>query len=179
MKNPVSLKKTVRTVVALSTVAIALALAGCGGSHAGRPATSSRPPITPSSEPPVTSAPAPKSTGTPIVMDIGGQEIAGELDTSATSLSLLAQLPLTLSFRDFGGQEKVAELPAPLDLTGAPAGSDASPTTIGYYAPDQRLVLYYDHVGYFAGIVPIGTYEDTRAIETQSINFTVTLREAD
>src|SRR3954454_9446033 len=51
-----------------------------------------------------------------------------------------------LSFRDYAGQEKVAELPAPLNLDGAPKGSDAAPLTIGYYVPDQRLVLYYQPV---------------------------------
>lgn len=55
----------------------------------------------------------------------------------ATSVSLLAQLPLTLSFRDHGGQEKNSRLPAPLDLAGAPDGSDAAPLTIGYCVPNQ------------------------------------------
>jgi hypothetical protein len=123
--------------------------------------------------------PTSASAGTPVALEFAGHEIAGELDNSATSLSLLAQLPLTLSFRDYGGQEKIAEIPVPLDLTGAPAGSDAAPLTVGYHVPDQRLILYYAHVGYFDGIVPIGTYEDTGAVERQSGDFTLTLRESD
>ncbi|MDN4644775.1 cyclophilin-like fold protein [Arthrobacter sp. PsM3] len=111
-------------------------------------------------------------------MELDGREIAGELDNSPTSASLLAQLPLMLSFRDHGGQEKISELPAPLDLDGAPKGSDAAPPTIGYYAPERSLVLYYHQVGRFAGIVPIGTYQNSDAVRNQIDGFTVTIRKA-
>ena len=84
-----------------------------------------------------------------------------------------------MAFRDHGGQEKLAQLPAPLDLEGAPQGSEAAPLTIGYYAPDQSLVLYYRHVGYFNGIVPIGTFQNAAAIENQVDGFSATIRKAD
>ncbi|MFT2706125.1 cyclophilin-like fold protein [Clavibacter zhangzhiyongii] len=115
---------------------------------------------------------------TPIVIEVDGQQMPGELDGSATSASLIDQLPLTLPFRDYGGQEKVAELPAPLNLDGAPEGSDAPALAIGYYVPDQRLVLYYDDVSYYAGIVPLGTYDDTIGLEGRTDPFTVTIRVA-
>ncbi|WP_306902473.1 cyclophilin-like fold protein [Arthrobacter pascens] len=85
------------------------------------------------------------------------------------------QLPLTLTFKDHGDQEKIAGLPTPLALEGMPAGSDAAPLTIGYYAPEQALVLYYKYVGRFNGIVPIGTFEDLAAIRDQAYGFTATL----
>lgn len=153
-------------------VVIAIALAGCTYSPAGNAGTRSPSPVTPAAT--RTPAPAPS----PIVIELDGQKIAGELDSSATSVSLLAQLPLTLSFRDHGGQEKISRLPAPLDLEGAPEGSHAAPLTIGYYVPEQSLVLYYHDVGYFAGIVPIGTYENADAIR-KTDGFTVTIRKAD
>lgn len=162
---------------ALVLIAAAVAMAGCsydpGGSSDTRPPS----PGLPASDPAV--APTATSTTTPIVIELQGQRIAGKLDGSATSASLLAQLPLTLKFRDHGGQEKLAQLPAPLDLEGAPEGSDAAPLTIGYYAPDQSLVLYYRHVGHFNGIVPLGTYEITGAIENQADGFAATIRKAD
>ncbi len=111
-----------------------------------------------------------------IVIEIDGQSITGRLNDSAASASLLGQLPLTLSFHDFRGQEKIASLPAPLDLRGAPAGSDAAQLTIGYYAPNQGLVLYYEHVGYFAGIVPLGTFDDISALRAHTSDFTGTVR---
>jgi hypothetical protein len=118
------------------------------------------------------------SASTAIVIVVDGREIAGELDASAASASLVALLPLTLSFRDYGGQEKIADLPAPLDLEGAAPGSDAAPRTIGYYAPSRALVLYYDHVGYFPGIVPLGTFRNAEAIVSQTSDFSATIRSA-
>ncbi|MEP7764232.1 cyclophilin-like fold protein [Sanguibacter sp. 25GB23B1] len=124
-------------------------------------------------------SPAPVSTTTPIVIELDGHQTTGELDASATSASLVAQLPLTLPLRDFGGQEKLAELPVPLDLDGAPAGSAAPALTIGYYVPDQALILYYEDVGYFSGIVPLGTYDDAAALENRADELTITLRSAE
>lgn len=101
--------------------------------------------------------------------------MTGTLCGNATARSLIDQLPLTLSFSDYGGQEKLAELPEPPSLDGVPAGDDADPLTIGYYVPGQVLVLYYGHVGYFRGIVRIGTFDDLAAIRDRSGRFTATL----
>jgi hypothetical protein len=162
-------------------VILTVALTAC--SSAGEQAVD--PETTPSAagtQAPGTSAavasPSPSAETTPITLELDDEQIVGELDGSATSASLISQLPLTLSFRDYGGQEKVAELPAPLDLEGAPAGSNAAALTIGYYVPDQRLVLYYDDVSYFSGIVPIGTYQDADPIRDRPDSFTVTVRRA-
>ena len=113
---------------------------------------------------------------TPLLLDVNGSTISARLDGSAVSDSLVEQLPLTLPVRDFGGQEKVADLPKPLDLDGAPAGSGAEPGLIGYYVPDQRLILYYEQVGYHAGIAPLGTFDDVPAIEGAPDGTTLTLR---
>ncbi|QHC58732.1 cyclophilin-like fold protein [Rathayibacter sp. VKM Ac-2760] len=113
---------------------------------------------------------------TPIVLDIGGVEVTARLDGSATSASLLARLPLTLTFRDLGGQEKLADLGEALSLRGAPDRSDARPCTIGYYSPTRNLVLYYEHVGSFAGIVPFGTFDAIEPVRDLADGTLVTLR---
>lgn len=161
---------------AMVLIATAVAVAGCSYNPGGGADTRPPSPVSPASDPIV--APTATSTTAPIVIELQGQRIAGELDGSAASASLLAQLPPTLAFRDHGGQEKLSGLPAPLDLGGAPKGSHAAPLTIGYYAPDQSLVLYCDHVGYFNGIVPIGIYDNTDAVRNQTGAFTVTIRKA-
>lgn len=106
MNDRFSLKDAVLTVVLPATVVIALALGGCAGSQVENTTANSPSLVAPSREPTATETPT--SAGTPIVMELAGQEIAAELDNGATALSLLAQLPLRLSFRDYGGQEKVA-----------------------------------------------------------------------
>lgn len=114
------------------------------------------------------------STEASIHFTVHGTAVGGTLRPSAATSSLLAQLPLELAFDDFGGQEKLAPLPAPLDLDGMPAGSSAEPGTIGYYAPHQVLVLYYASVGYFRGIVPIGTFDDVATVR-DAAPFTTTV----
>ncbi|ASD22555.1 hypothetical protein B7495_11035 [Cryobacterium sp. LW097] len=103
-------------------------------------------------------------TETNITITVNDTTVTGVLQINAASASLLAQLPLELSFKDFGAQEKIAGLPAPLSLDGMPSGGSAEPGTIGYYAPDQALVLYYDTVGYYSGIIPIGTFNEVAAV---------------
>lgn len=117
----------------------------------------------------------PATDGTPITIEFDGGEVAGVLGDSATARSLIDQLPLTLTFSDFGSQEKIANLPAPLSLEGAPSGDDADPLTIGYYAPSQALVLYYEHVGNYNGIVRIGTFEDLELIRGLDEDFEATV----
>ncbi|MCY1674935.1 cyclophilin-like fold protein [Pseudarthrobacter sp. SL88] len=115
---------------------------------------------------------------TPITIDIGGGVVTGRLSGNATARSLAGMLPVTLSFRDYGGQEKIAVLPEPLPLDGVPAGDSADPLAIGYYAPDQAIVLYYEHVGNARGIVGIGSFDDLRPIRDQTEEFTATLTAA-
>jgi hypothetical protein len=156
---------------------IAVALSGCSGGT-DESALGSSAPTEPGPSPDST-APATTATTTPIIIEFADQQIAGELGDSAASASFIEQLPLTISFRDYGRQEKIAELPAPLNLDGAPDGSDAAPMTIGYYVPDQSLVLYYKQVGYFPGIVPLGTFQDANPVQSQTGDFSVTIRKAD
>jgi hypothetical protein len=165
---------------------LALALPGCASAGAGGTGTASAPPATTAS-PGTPAAPdadagtpdPPAAGSTPITFELDGREMPGELDSTPASASLIDQLPLTLPLRDLGGQEKVAELPAPLDLDGAPEASDAPALTIGYYVPDQRLILYYDDVGSHAGIVPLGAYEDTVGLRDLPDGTSVTIRSAD
>jgi hypothetical protein len=104
------------------------------------------------------------STETTITISIDGAPVNAVLQNSAAAASLVAQLPLELSFEDYGGQEKIAGIPAPLNLDGLPSGGSAEPGTFGYYAPDQAIVLYYDSVGYYEGIIPLGTFDDVAAV---------------
>ena len=120
------------------------------------------------------SAKAP-AEGTPITIRIDTGTVTGTVSGNVTARSLIDQLPLTLSFSDYGGQEKLAELPEPLSLDGVPAGDDADPLTLGNYAPGQVLVLYYEHVGYFRGIVRLGTFDDLAAIRDRCGRFTATV----
>lgn len=116
------------------------------------------------------------STETSIRVIIGDQTLTGRLWDNAAARDLLAQLPLTLSFRDFNDLEKISSLPRRLSTAGLPDGDDPMPGDIGYYAPWGNLVLYYGDVGYFSGIVRLGQVDaDLSLIASQPDDFTATI----
>src|SRR5215218_3349585 len=100
---------------------------------------------------------------TRVGITIGKTVLTAHLRDSAAARSLIAQLPLRLSFRDFHGQEKVADFPRPLSMRGMPKSADPRPGEIGYYAPTQALVFYYTDVGRFDGIARIGHFDGSLA----------------
>lgn len=109
-------------------------------------------------------APAPTTVGdsgargpVPVTLIIGDRRYAATLSDNPTARDLLTLVPLTLSFRDYNRVEKIAPLPRRLTVDGVPAGADPEVGDLGYYAPDGVLVLYYGEVGYFPGIVRLGT----------------------
>ena len=110
---------------------------------------------------------------TPIRVIIGDTVLTGRLWDNATARDLFAQLPLTLTFRDFNGVDPLAQLPRKLSMDGVPAGDDPFPRDIGYYNPSGDLVFYYDDVSYFNGIVRLGQFDGSMdAIVSQTGDFT-------
>jgi hypothetical protein len=114
--------------------------------------------------------------GTPLKITIADTVITARLADNATARDLAAQLPLTLTFKDFHQVEKIAKLARPLSMEGVPAGADPDVGDIGYYAPSGDLVFYYGDVGYWNGIVRIGRFDTTmELIGQQPDNFQVTI----
>jgi hypothetical protein len=68
---------------------------------------------------------------TPIRITVANQTITAQLADNATAQDLAAQLPLTLSFRDFNRVEKIAKLPRPLTMDGVRPGDDPDVNDIG------------------------------------------------
>jgi hypothetical protein len=138
------------------------ALAGCSGVDRAEPSASAPASAAATAAPTITTPT--EAQPVHITIEFDGKTLTGRLTGSATARALAARLPATLTFADYGGQEQIARLPAPLDTTGAPSTSDAPAGTIAYYVPDQSIVLYYTDVGSFPGIVPIGTVDDVGAV---------------
>jgi hypothetical protein len=120
---------------------------------------------------------APMARDAAITIGIGDTVLDARLWDNPTSRDLIAQLPLTLEFRDLNNVEKIARLPRELTMDGVPEGDDPEPQDIGYYAPSGDLVLYYGDVGYWDGIVRLGTVVgDMQAIRNQTGTFAATIK---
>ena len=165
----------VRLVVAIALVACA-GMVGCGagdnspaptpgsgGSTA--PGTTSAPAESPVSPRQTSAEPSSEVAGdTPIRIVIGDTTLQATLSDNPAANSLLAQLPLTVDFADFGGQEVTGEPTRPLAMKGMPAGESAPAGTIGYYAPGDVVVLYYTDVGRYNGIVRLGRIDSDLSV---------------
>lgn len=116
---------------------------------------------------------------TPITIRISDTVVDGRLWNNPTARDLIGQLPLTLDFRDFNNVEKIAPLLEELTTDGVPEGDEPEPRDIGYYAPSKDLVLYYGNVGYWDGIVRLGTFDDLPTVRDQTATFRATIELAD
>lgn len=118
----------------------------------------------------------PESTGVRVNVRIGDKTYTAAMFNNPTANDLVSQLPLTLAFRDYAGQEKVSPAPRALTMQGVPRGDDPEMNDFGYYAPSNSLVLYYSNVSYWDGIVRLGRFESSiEAIRTLPDGFTVTI----
>lgn len=93
-----------------------------------------------------------------IQLTIAGATVDGELYDHPVAHQLAGMLPITLAVDDFNQVEKVARLPQPLTLDGVPDADEPAPGEIGYHAPTQSLVLYYDRPGRWPGLVRMGRF---------------------
>ncbi|WP_129287462.1 cyclophilin-like fold protein [Streptomyces sp. GZWMJZ-114] len=169
-----------RRAVAVSlTAVLGLGLAACtqssdSGSEQGTSSPSSTASVSASP-----SSSADEQEGTPIRIRIGDQTLNATVWDNPTGRALLDQLPLTLSFEDLNGEEKVGHLDRELTMDGMPDGDDPQVGDLGYYAPWGNVVLYYGDVGRWDGIARIGRiHGDLSAISDQTDDFTATLEAA-
>jgi hypothetical protein len=110
-----------------------------------------------------------------IRITIGDEEFYASLPDSAAARDLAEQLPVTVTMRDHGGLEKTGPLPSPLSLDGQPSGADPDVGDVGYYAPNNDLVLYYGDQSYFPGIVILGRMDGGAARRIAEMNGSTTV----
>ena len=68
-----------------------------------------------------------------------------------------------MELADFHGRERVAHLPRPLDLAGAPTGTTAQPGDVAHYAQWDNMALSYGKQPHAAGLVLLGRLDDPAA----------------
>lgn len=115
-----------------------------------------------------------------IRLTAGGTVLTATMLDNATSRDFLSLLPLTLTFKDYAGTEKVSDLPRRLTTDDAPAGADPAIGDIAYYAPWGNLAIYYRDFGYSSGLVKLGSIEaGIEELAAVSADFTVIIERAD
>lgn len=111
-----------------------------------------------------------------IRLTFSGGETVAVLEDNPTTQSLLAQLPITVTFDDFAGAEKIAYLPEDLSTQDAPKGDDPQIGDVACYGPWGNLVFYYKDQPYANGIIPMGRIESgLEKLSAMDAGFEVTI----
>lgn len=105
-----------------------------------------------------------------------GGELAVALEDNAASRDLLSMLPLTLTFEDYNGTEKIAYPPRKLNLEDAPDSCDPDQGSFAYYAPWGNLAIFYRDFRESRGLVPLGNIvSGTEALSRMEGSFSARL----
>ena len=99
------------------------------------------------------------NSATRIKMTFNDEEVLVWMQDNPTSRDFLSLLPLTVSFEDYSGTEKIARLSKRLSVKEAPAGSDPSVGDFTYYSPWGNIAIFYRDFGYADGLVILGSVE--------------------
>lgn len=111
-----------------------------------------------------------------IRLTVGETVLYAALEDNSAAQSLYDMLPMTLTFEDFNGIEKIAYPAEKLDVSGAPQSSDPGVGTLAFYEPWGNLSIFYQDFRVSEGLVPLGSIEgDMTVFAEQTEPFVVTL----
>lgn len=94
-----------------------------------------------------------------IKMLFAGEQAVVVLDDHPAVRDLLSMLPMTVTFEDYNGIEKIGYLQRKLHTEGSPSNCDPSVGTFAYYAPWGNLSVFYQDFRHSEGLVPLGRIE--------------------
>ena len=86
----------------------------------------------------------------------GDAEAIAALDDHPASHDFISMLPLTLSFDDYNGTEKISYPPRKLKIQGSPDSCAPEAGSVAYYAPWGNLAIFYRDFRHSNGLVPLG-----------------------
>lgn len=153
---------------------LSFTFAGCGGQPAEPPTTSSTPAsspapteqASPASSPEPTTAPDQGVVGTTVHFTAGDTVVEVTIhEDTATTRDFLSMLPMTLTFEDYAGMEKIAYPERGFDTTGN-EGMKPEVGDLFSYIPWSNLGFFYatGSLGHSTSLVRIGTTDDLDAV---------------
>jgi hypothetical protein len=112
-----------------------------------------------------------------VQFDVEGTVLEASLDDTQAARDLVAQLPLTLPFEDYGGNEKIAYPPEELSNDEPPVDANVETGDLAYYVPWGDIIVFYADGGpYSESLIRLGRFDgDITAFTDQDATFTVTI----
>lgn len=115
-----------------------------------------------------------------IKLTLNNGDVIVNMYDNPTSKDFLSLLPLTLTFKDYGGTEKISYPPNKLSTKEAPSGIDPKIGDFTYFAPWGNLAIFYKDFGYSNGLIKLGKIESGKEnIENVHGDFTVHIEKVD
>lgn len=96
---------------------------------------------------------------TRIKIKIKDQELIAVMEDNPTTMNFLNMLPLTMSFKDFAGAEKITYPPSKMSTKDAPNGYTPKKGDITCYSPWGNLAVFYKDREYASGLIYMGHIE--------------------
>ncbi|WP_410511193.1 cyclophilin-like fold protein [Paenibacillus sp. BR2-3] len=119
---------------------------------------------------------------TKIKLIFDNEEVIVNLYDNPMSRDFLTMLPITLSFEDFNGEEKISYLPRKLNTDSTPSNSGPSVGEFAYYAPWGNLAIFYNGPVTTSsnGVIVLGEFESgIEELASMSDDFTMTIEKMD
>jgi len=121
---------------------------------------------------------SPQSVPTVTTVEIvsGSRRWTVQINDGPAARDFLARLPLTLSLKDYGGNEKIADLPHPLTREGAPEAVTPQAGGVAFYAPWGNLAIFYRDGHHSPGLIRLGRFQGDVAEFAGAAPLSVTTR---
>ncbi len=111
-----------------------------------------------------------------IRLSAGNTVLTATMLDNETTRDFMSLLPLTVTFKEYAGTEKITYLPRSLSTQGAPAGIDPSVGDIAYYAPWGNIAIFYQDFGFSEGLIKLGYIASgIEKLADKDIDFAVTI----
>lgn len=113
-------------------------------------------------------------------LTVDGQKISITLYDTPAANALYDMLPLTLTFEDFNGIEKISYLTDELPTEGEPDGYDPDVGDFCLYAPWGNLSIFYQDFRYSESLIKLGHIDSNMdIISSMNNNFSATLEKVE
>ncbi len=122
---------------------------------------------------------------TKIKLIFDNEEVIVNIYDNPTSRDFLTMLPITSSFEDYFGKEKISYLPRKLNTEPTPSNSGPSVGEFAYFAPWGNLAIFYKESATTGnGLIVLGEIESgieelSDKLASMSDDFTVTIEKMD
>lgn len=96
---------------------------------------------------------------TKIRLNFNNEEVLVYMYDNPASRDFIAMLPLTLTFEDYAGTEKISYMERKLNANDAPDGFEPVAGDFTYYVPWGNLAIFYRDFRYSNNLIRLGQIE--------------------